>query len=271
MSEQKLLPFSAEVKLDYEGRTIEGYAAAFNNVDLVNDIIHPNAFAKTLQERGTRIKLLWQHDTKTPLGRVLEMNEDGKGLFFKAVISDTEIGRDALALLRDGAIDGMSIGYDPVVHDYSKIDGKTVRNLREIKLYEISLCTLQANPEAQVTALKEQAEPESQAEQPGEPEPEETKSGRIIAKRNAVRLETIRKLLQELVDDGGLELDDDEDEEPKAPAKRAAEDKPASKAAPGEGDTPEAGPDTVMVTPPTFDIRALELELERQKLMFLEV
>ncbi|MFA5054494.1 MAG: HK97 family phage prohead protease, partial [Parcubacteria group bacterium] len=248
MSEQKLLPFSAEVKLDYEGRTIEGYAAAFGNVDLVNDILHRGSCSKTIQERGPgKIKFLWQHDTKQPLGRILEMNEDGRGLFFKAVVSDTQTGRDALALLRDGAIDGMSIGYDPVVHDYSKIDGKTIRNLREIKLYEISLVSLAANPEAQVTALKEQAvpEPEPQAEHPSEPDgaPEETKAGRIIAKRNALRIKTIRKLLQELVDDGGLELDDDE--EPEAPAKRAAEDKPASKA-----ETPEAGPDAITVAPP---------------------
>lgn len=264
MSEQKLLPFSAEVKLDYEGRTIEGYAAAFGNIDQVNDIIQNGAFSKTLVERGNKVKFLWQHDTKQPLGKILELREDQRGLFFKAIVSDTQLGRDALALLRDGAIEGMSIGYDPVIHDYSKVDGKTVRNLRELKLWECSLCTFPANPEAGVTALKD-AEPEPAPE----PEPQEDKAGRIIAKRNAVRLRTIRKLLQELVDDGGLELDDEEEEEPKAPAKRAAEDKASTDAKPEKA---EAGPDATQVAaPPTFDIRALELEIETESLRLLEV
>jgi uncharacterized protein len=260
MSEQKLLPFSAEVKLDYEGRTIEGYAAAFNNVDLVNDVIVPGAFAKTLVERGSRVKLLWQHDTKQPLGKILEMKEDPRGLFFKAIISDTQAGRDALALLRDGAIEGMSIGYDPMDHEYMKVDGKVVRQLKQLRLHEISLVTMPANPEAGVTALKD-AEPEA----PAEPAPQEDKAGRIIAKRNAVRLRTIRKLLQELVDDGGLELDEDDDE-PEAPAKRAAEDKPDAKPTKAE-----AGPDAITAEPPTFDIRALELEIETETLRLLEV
>lgn len=351
MTETKLIPFTSDVKLDYQGRTIEGYAAAFGNVDLVNDVLHQGAFSKTLQERGGKIKFLWQHDTKQPIGRVLEMNEDPRGLFFKAIISDTQTGRDALALLRDGAIDGMSIGYDPVVHDYSKLEGKTVRNLREVKLYEISLCTLQANPEASVTALKEQEQaddyrpldakpypaehaarivdpakfiPDSfrrrtitegidaifgklkddgdamvlqayrfdkerytaaqarawlkehdakpiefeAAADKAEDAPEETKAGRIIAKRNAERLKTIRRLLQELVDDGGLELDDADEDEPKAPAKRAAEDKPPTDGKPTKA---EAGPDTSTVAPPTINLQALALEIESETLRLLEV
>lgn len=275
MTETKLIPFSPDVKLDYQGRTIEGYAATFGNVDLVSDIIHPHAFAKTLVERGGKVKFLWQHDTKAPLGRVLEMNEDNNGLYFKAVISDTQQGRDALALLRDGAIEGMSIGYEPVVSDFSKYDGKTVRNLRELKLHEISLVTFPASPLAGVTALKEAdppAEDDGQDDQ-ADPQPIEEKAGRIIAKRNAERIRQITRLLKELVEDGGLEIED----EAEAPAKRAAEDKPSTdgkpdaKAAPGEGGVPEAGPDTVTDAPPTFDRRALVLEIEAESLRLLEV
>jgi hypothetical protein len=267
MTETKLIPFSSDVRLDYQGRTIEGYAATFGNMDLVNDIIHPNAFAKTLVERGNKVKFLWQHDTKAPLGRVLEMNEDGNGLYFKAVISDTQQGRDALALLRDNAIEGMSIGYEPIVSDFSKYDGKTVRNLRELKLYEISLVTFPASPLAGVTALKD-ADPEPQAEQaaPGEGDgPEETKAGRIIAKRNAERVNAIKRLLQELIDDGGLETEDDEEAE--APAKaQAATDTPESKA-----EQAEAGPDAAIDAPPTFDVARLALEIELENLRLLEV
>jgi len=153
--EQKTLEFKI-TNIDTEGRTIEGYAAAFNNVDQGMDVIHPGAFAKTLAERGNKVKLLWQHDRTEPIGKPLELHEDINGLFIKAAISDTARGRDALALLRDGAIDGLSIGYDAVPGgtDYSRDGDKTIRNLREVKLYEFSLVTFPMNESAGVMALK---------------------------------------------------------------------------------------------------------------------
>src|SRR5512139_748112 len=135
--EHKTLTFEIKT-IDYTGRTLEGYAAAFGNLDQVGDIIHPGAFAKTLAERGGKIKVLWQHDPTEPIGKLVEAREEPRGLFVKAVISDTARGRDALALLKDGAIGEMSIGYDAVKGgmDYTKDakTGNTVRNLREIKL-----------------------------------------------------------------------------------------------------------------------------------------
>jgi HK97 family phage prohead protease len=153
MRETKQFAFEV-ASVDGEGRTLEGYAAAFGNVDAVGDIIHPGAFAKTITERGSQVKLLWQHQQGEPLGRVMALREDPRGLFIKAVISDTARGRDALALLKDGAIGEMSIGYDPVIFDYSQQDAKNIRNLREIKLHEVSLVSFPANSLAQVTSLK---------------------------------------------------------------------------------------------------------------------
>jgi HK97 family phage prohead protease len=155
--EYKTVPFDV-TKLDAEGRTIEGYAAVFGNRDMGNDVIHPGAFTKTITERGQRVKFLWQHDTKRPLGPPLELREDSKGLFVRAKVSETSWGNDALALARDGALDGMSIGYDaiPASTDYIKsADGETVRNLRELKLWEFSLVTFPMNEDATVTAVKE--------------------------------------------------------------------------------------------------------------------
>jgi HK97 family phage prohead protease len=154
--ERKVLDFTVGA-LDFTGRTVEGYASIFGNVDLGDDVIHPGAFAKTLAERGNKVKFFWQHDPAEPLGRVLELQEDARGLFFKAVVSDTARGRDALALLRDGAISGMSIGYDPIAGgvDFVKTaDGRTLRNLREVRLWEVSLVSMPMNESANVTALK---------------------------------------------------------------------------------------------------------------------
>lgn len=156
--EYKTLEFKL-IGIDPTGRSFEGYAAAFNNVDQGADIIHPGAFTKTLAERGNKVKLLWQHDRTEPIGKPLELREDPTGLYIKAMISDTARGRDALALLRDGAIDGLSIGYEPIPGgtDFSRDGDKTIRNLREIKLYEASLVTFPMNEAAGVTALKSPA------------------------------------------------------------------------------------------------------------------
>jgi HK97 family phage prohead protease len=165
--ERKVVPFAVDA-LDFEGRTVEGYASVFGNVDQGNDIVHRGAFTKTLQERGDSIKFLWQHNSNEPLGRPIDMREDERGLFVKAVVSDTQRGRDVLALLRDGAIDGMSIGYEPVKGgtDYTEVDGARVRNLKEIKLYEFSLVTFPMNEDATVTALKAAMRSESDGKHP---------------------------------------------------------------------------------------------------------
>jgi HK97 family phage prohead protease len=154
--ERKTLEFKL-TKFDFEGRTLEGYAAAFNNVDLGGDVIHKGAFTKTLAERGNKVKFLWQHDPGEPIGRPLFLQEDENGLFVKAIISPTARGNDALALLKDKAIDGLSIGYDAVkggTEFERAADGETVRNLKEIKLYEFSLVTFPMNESATVTGLK---------------------------------------------------------------------------------------------------------------------
>ena len=155
--EHKIFTFSLS-DLDAEGRTLEGYASTFGNVDHTSDIIHAGAFSKTIVERGNKIKFLWNHDTSEVIGKIQHLAEDTHGLFMRAIISDTSRGRDALALLKDGAVSEMSIGFTPVSGgtNYERDgDGKTVRHLKEIKLYEISITPFPANESAVVTALKE--------------------------------------------------------------------------------------------------------------------
>jgi len=156
--EHEYKTFDFTVKdFDYEGRTVEGYASVFNVRDLGGDIVHFGAFTKTLIERGNKVRFLWQHDIHEPIGKPLEIREDERGLFFKAIISDTSRGRDSLSLLRDQAITGLSIGYDSIKGgtDYSKTaDGETVRNLRELRLWEVSLVSMPMCEEAEILSLK---------------------------------------------------------------------------------------------------------------------
>lgn len=142
--------FMFDIKSVEDNGIVEGYAAVFGNKDLGNDIIDPGAFKKTINERKN-VPLLWYHQPPEVLGLVFEMEEDNKGLKSRSQINlDTQLGREKFSLIRQGAIKGMSIGFEAIKETW---DG-TVRRLKEIRLWEISLVTFPMNPLAQVTNIK---------------------------------------------------------------------------------------------------------------------
>lgn len=131
--------------------------AVFGNVDAGGDIIERGAFAKTIVEDFDRIKILSLHDNyDLPIGKPIELREDGKGLYIRGKISNTQKGRDIQTLLKDGVLTEMSIGYDSVVFDYDQEQG--VRHLRELKLWEISIVTWAMNDQAKIDEVKSLAE-----------------------------------------------------------------------------------------------------------------
>lgn len=139
-----------EVKQLDEAGVFEGYAAVFGNEDLGGDVIEPGAFKKTLQE-NPKMPILWQHDPREPIGVTLEAYEDMHGLRVKGQLNlETSRGREAYALLKQGALRGLSIGYDAV----KELWEGTTRRLKEIRLWEWSLVTFPMNLQAQVTAVK---------------------------------------------------------------------------------------------------------------------
>lgn len=140
--------------VDKEKNIFEGYASVFHNKDSHGDIIEPNAFTKTINERGHRIKVLWQHDVYTPIGKAIELKEDNYGLYVKAKISDTPEGQRAMTLIKDGVIDELSIGYSVVKDEYDT--ELEVRRLKEIKLFEFSPVTFASNDQAVITGAKYQ-------------------------------------------------------------------------------------------------------------------
>lgn len=148
--ELKTIPW--EIKADVNKREFEGYASTFHNRDLVGDIVQPGAFSKTINERRDQIKVLYNH--REPLGYPLHMEEDSKGLYVKAHISETSLGNDVLTLMKDGVIDRMSIGYDIIKDEYRSEGGRTDRLLKELKLFEFSPVIFPANEMASVTGVK---------------------------------------------------------------------------------------------------------------------
>ena len=153
--ESKRLPFKLQASDD--NGVFEGYAAVFGNKDAWDDIIAPGAFAKTLQQhksRKTMPALLWQHDSRQPIGVWESMKEDEKGLLVKGRLLKEDIhrAREAYALLKAGALSGMSIGY--FARDYSMDEKTGVRTLKDIELVEASLVTFPANDKARVDSVK---------------------------------------------------------------------------------------------------------------------
>lgn len=134
--------------------TVEGYASLFGEVDQARDMVMAGAFADTLKRRGLRrIPMLFQHDPAEPIGVWLELREDFRGLYARGrLIPDVQRGREVLALVRHGAIDGLSIGFRTVK---GRIDPRTrVRKLDAIDLWEISIVTFPLLTGARVRAAK---------------------------------------------------------------------------------------------------------------------
>lgn len=133
------IPFELK-DFDSETGIFEGYSSIFNVVDDGNDRVLPGAFTKSINLFGpngrNRIKILVMHQDKMlPIGKPLELREDTKGLFVKGKISDTVIGRDVKTLIKDGVFTELSIGYTPNKFHF---DSNGIRNLEEVKLFEIS-------------------------------------------------------------------------------------------------------------------------------------
>jgi len=142
----------SNIKADTQENIISGYASHFNNKDSHGDIITSGAFTKTIQENKNRIKVLWQHDMWEPIGKPQEMYEDQKGLFTVSKISETDVGKKAMILARDGVLNEMSIGFYPIKEEYDRENN--INYIKEIKLMEYSLVTLASNPLAQLTDVK---------------------------------------------------------------------------------------------------------------------
>ena len=141
-----------DTKAAADGWTFSGYASTFGNIDDGGDVVLPGAFTDSLKTRP-KPRLLWQHDSHEPLGVVLSMKEDARGLLGEWKISKTQRGADAYALLKDGAVDSLSIGYIPTDSEFTD-DG--VRKLKSVELLEVSLVSIPMNAEALVTSVKAQ-------------------------------------------------------------------------------------------------------------------
>ena len=135
-----------------------GYAALFDVVDRGGDVVRAGAFAGADgQASGGRVPLLWQHDPARPIGVIESAEEDARGLRVVARLTEASAtAKEAAALLREGAVSGLSFGYrvrscEPGPPGRG---GAGTRVLSAVELVEVSLVSLPMQPGARVIAVE---------------------------------------------------------------------------------------------------------------------
>ena len=152
-----------EIKADVDGRTTEGHASIFRNIDRGGDIMARGAFASNLVAGGrfdqNLIKTMRNH--RILIGRPVSLKEDSKGLRFKARISETPDGIDTLLLAADEVLDRNSIGFiinkserDDSPKARKKNNGFPIRTITDVELFEHSHVDFAMNESAMTTAVK---------------------------------------------------------------------------------------------------------------------
>jgi HK97 family phage prohead protease len=136
--------------------TFAGYGNVYGIVDDGNDIVAHGAFGASLADWGAKGRLpalLWQHNSRQPIGAYDTIKEDSRGLYVEGKLAlKTQLGAEAYELMKMGAISGLSVGFRSKDDSY---DAKTdVRTIKQGDLYEVSVVTFPMNDDARVQAVK---------------------------------------------------------------------------------------------------------------------
>ena len=123
-------------------------------------------------------KLVENHDLTQLRGVVTSLSDTETGLRFEATLADTSASRDAVALLKAGAYDSVSVGANPTKFKFDKTGTMIVS---AADLIELSLVAVPAFADAVITEIAASAEPEDDETQPQDTPEEENVSEAIQA------------------------------------------------------------------------------------------
>jgi HK97 family phage prohead protease len=143
--EHRSYTIDLEYRAEGDGRTISGIAVPYDVEQKISgsltEVFRKGAFADVVRA-PFRVKLLRGHDAKAlPLGRATMLRETDKGLYAEMRVSNTVAGDEVLELIKDGALDNLSIGFMPL-KNRKREDGVIERI--KAHLAEISLVTFGA-------------------------------------------------------------------------------------------------------------------------------
>lgn len=141
---------------DDNGMTVEGYAMLYDQPSV------PMPFVEYI-DRGaldnvdlSKVLLLYGHDLNSVLARSdaenLQLRADDKGLWFRATLPDTTLGRDTYTNVANGNLKGCSVGFK--IGDDKWLqgnDGQVIHHIRSFdQLIEISITPIPAYTETSV-------------------------------------------------------------------------------------------------------------------------
>ena len=132
--------------------SISGLAWKFGSPDRIGDWIEPGAF------KGLKLPLpmLFGHDLNDPVGAWDRIEEKADGLHVSGRLLVEEVGRarEVRALVKAGAVRGLSIGFVTKKATARTGGGRTIKAL---ELFEVSLVSAPMHPGAKVTSAKSAA------------------------------------------------------------------------------------------------------------------
>lgn len=153
---------------DSDGRTLVGLAVPFGAEldvsdlwDEYTEVFRRGAFTKTIREATRPVPLLGFHDHRAPpIGVATSLVETDDGLAAAFHLSRTDRADEVLEVVRDGALSGLSIGFEPVQQKVTKGPTREPASARdlvertEVNLREVSVCNFPAFAGAGVTGMR---------------------------------------------------------------------------------------------------------------------
>lgn len=178
--------------------TFDGAASVYNVIDLHGDVIAPGAFDDTLSKTGPDRVLLWQHYIDSPIGMASFVDSAPSLDTTGTPNGEVKQAQEAMALVRQGAIKGLSIGFNITGEEW---DGG-IRTITGVDLWEVSVVTFPANPLANITSAKNahMALTELKARQVINAGADHVKAGKVLSSANRKQLQGAIEALQSVLD-----------------------------------------------------------------------
>lgn len=165
MNETLSVPLELKFSQDeIKAGQFSGYGSVFGVIDDGGDMVAPGAFKASLarsKAAGRSIAMYMQHGPYTggdprPVGKWLSVEEDDHGLKMQGQIIglNTDAGQYNYALLKEGAITGLSIEYKVKKADYGKKPGEPRRMIKELDLFGVSVVDQPMNGAARIDNIK---------------------------------------------------------------------------------------------------------------------
>lgn len=211
-----------QLKADEAGK-ISGFFSTYEKTpDSYGDIIMPGAFTKTIEKRketGHPFPLCFNHDFDKVIGACNTIEEKEQGPYIEADFLDTQLGQDVRKMVLSGAIYQFSFAYDVLgsrePNEEERKNG-VLNVLTEVEVYEVSVVTVPANQNAQVTEIKSAIETA-------------VKAGRRNSKSDEDTIKECIAMLQSLITEPGADdipEEEEANEEETTPEVNAAAEEP---------------------------------------------